>query len=146
MGSNGDQQVTLDELNELYDVSNHPDVVQKKRTPQQVLQEFAGSWDKDGNATVTFEEFCDYYADLSAGIDDDVYFELMIRNAWHISGGTGKAANTSCRRVLVTKADGSQTVEEIKDDIRIGPKDMEGMKENLRQQGVTDIKHIQLYG
>ena len=25
--------------------------------------------------------------DLSAGIQEDGFFELMIRNAWHISGG-----------------------------------------------------------
>lgn len=38
----------------------------------------------------------------------------MIRNAWHISGGEGWCENTTCRRVLVTHKDGTQTVEEIK--------------------------------
>ena len=44
----------------------------------------------------------------------------MIRNAWHISGGEGWCANSSCRRVLVTHNDGHQTVEEIKNDIGMG--------------------------
>ena len=44
---------------------------------------------------MTWSEFLDYYKDLSVGIDDDDYFELMMRNAWHISGGEGNHANTS---------------------------------------------------
>ena len=33
----------------------------------------------------------DYYANISASVDDDDNFELIIRNAWHISGGKGAA-------------------------------------------------------
>lgn len=40
-----------------------------------------------------------------------------MRNAWHISGGQGVCGNTTCRRVLVTHADGTQTVEEIPNDL-----------------------------
>jgi len=40
---------------------------------------------KDGK--VTQKEFEVYYKDVSASIDDDDYFELMIRNAWHLDGG-----------------------------------------------------------
>lgn len=45
-------------------------------------------WDrskKDG--IVTLAEFEDYYTDLSASVDRDDQFELIIRNAWHIAGG-----------------------------------------------------------
>ncbi len=45
---------------------------------------------------------------MSASVDDDDYFELVIRNAWHISGGEGWCANTTCKRVLVLHEDGSQ--------------------------------------
>lgn len=70
------------------------------------------SKEKDGK--ITPEEFVNYYTNVSASIDLDDYFELMIRNAWHISGGEGWCANSSNRRVLVTHKDGRQTVEEIK--------------------------------
>ena len=62
------------------------------------------------SSVVTIEEFEEYYQNLSASIDDDVYFELMMRNAWHIEGGEGAAANTTNKRVLVTGRDGKQRV------------------------------------
>ena len=49
--------------------------------------------DKDGR--VTRDEFEVYYKDVSACIDDDDYFELMIRNAWKLAGGKGQYENTS---------------------------------------------------
>jgi hypothetical protein len=48
---------------------------------------------------------------VSASIDEDDYFELTIRNAWHIAGGEGKCANTTIPRELVIGADGSQKVQ-----------------------------------
>ena len=66
---------------------------------------------------MTMQEWENYYRNVSSSIDDDDYFELMMRNAWHISGGEGWCANSANRRVLVTHADGKQTVEEIPDDM-----------------------------
>ena len=36
---------------------------------------------------VTKEEFEEYYNNISASIDDDKYFELMMNNAWKINDG-----------------------------------------------------------
>ena len=103
----------------------------------QVLREFLDTFDAGGkDGIVTFDEFCKYYSNVSSSIDDDDYFELMIRNAWHISGGQGWCANTSNRRVLVTQADGTQTVQEIRNDIGIKADDKAAMKANLEAQGI----------
>lgn len=71
-------------------------------------------WDDSNDGKVSKEEWIDYYTDVSASIDEDDYFELMMRNAWHIAGGEGATANTSIPRHLVIDADGTQHVEMMK--------------------------------
>ena len=141
----GSGRVPFSELAEIYDVYKHPAVMAKESTPEEVMQEFIEDWDRNCDGTITLEEFIDYYGDLSAGIDSDTYFELMIRNAWHISGGVGQAQNTSCRRVLVTFASGKQEVKEIKNDLGIRADDIPAMMKNLMKQGITGIKRIELH-
>jgi Ca2+-binding EF-hand superfamily protein len=122
-----------------YDASKHPEVIAGKKSANQVLEEFLDTFDvggeKDGKVSRT--EFENYYTNIGANIDNDDYFELMIRNAWHISGGEGWSANSANRRVLVTHADGRQTVEEIKDDLGLKADDKAGMMARLRAQGVN---------
>jgi hypothetical protein len=72
-----------------------------------ILTEFMAQWDtKKKDNKVTPDEFEEYYADVSASIDRDDYFELMIRNAWHLPGGEGWSANTSIPRELEIGPDG----------------------------------------
>ena len=88
--------------------------------------------------------------------------QMMMRNAWHISGGEGWASNTSCRRVLVMHSDASQVsrtrtwrvvlisavraqeVVEILDDLGFRTTDIPAIKARLRQQGVKDIHSVKL--
>ena len=63
----------------------------------------------------------------------------MIRNAWHISGGEGWCENTTCRRVLVTHADGHQTVEEITNDMDIDQHDNAAMMANIKARGIDAL-------
>lgn len=78
----------------------------------EILTEFMSQWDtQKADNCVTLAEFEDYYTDVSACIDEDDYFELMIRNAWHLEGGEGWCENTTIKRELVTAADGTQSVE-----------------------------------
>jgi Ca2+-binding EF-hand superfamily protein len=111
----GDGIVDVNDLVGTYDVSFHPKYKSGEMSKNDILNEFMAQWDtcvKDGK--VSFEEFCEYYNDVSASIDEDDYFELMMRNAWHIAGGEGASANTSIPRHLVTGADGKQRVEMVK--------------------------------
>jgi len=140
--------IELDDIRGVYDASKHPDFISNKRTSDEILREFLDTFDSavDKDGKVTLAEFIEYYKNISASIDNDDYFELMIRNAWHISGGEGWCANSSCRRVLVTHTDGTQTVEEIKNDLGISDTDKEAMLVNLKQQGIDDVVSIDTKG
>ena len=130
------------EIASVYDASKHPDVISKRKTSSEVLREFLDTFDVGGvhDGMVTQEEFINYYTNIGAAIQNDDYFELMIRNAWHISGGEGQAANTSNRRVLVTMADGSQRVTEIQNDLGLAADDEKGMASRLKGQGIDAVK------
>ena len=115
MDKDGSGVITIEDIISVYDTSTHPDVATGDKSPQHAAEEMLSTFKQSDkvNGVVTWPEFLDYYKGLSVGIDDDQYFELMIRNAWHISGGGGNAANTTCRRVLVVHSDGSQEVKNI---------------------------------
>ncbi len=54
-------------------------------TRKEILEEFMSQWDTvKKDKMVTLEEFENYYTDISASIDRDDYFELVVRNAWKI--------------------------------------------------------------
>ena len=54
-----------------------------KTTEQEVYREFLETFDVGGelDGRVTLDEFKKYYANVSSSVDDDDYFELMIRMA-----------------------------------------------------------------
>ena len=42
--------------------------------------------DSQADFRVTLEEFVEYYTNISASIDDDMYFSQMMNAAWSLSG------------------------------------------------------------
>lgn len=84
---NCDGLVKLDDISQIYDASQHPDVLDGKKTPEEVYMEFMAKWDtqeKDG--IITLDEFFEYFRDVSASIDSDEYFEAMMKSAWKLEG------------------------------------------------------------
>merc|ERR1711916_350587 len=109
-------------------------------------RDFMKQWDRfDSDGLVTYEEFEDYYKEISASIDGDDYFELMIRNAWRIAGGEGQAANTANLRVRVTDKDGKQRVATVEQELGLKQGDKEEIIKRLTKQGV-DASSVELYG
>ena len=102
-------------------------------------------WDsRDHDGVITRDEFYDYYKNVGGSIESDKYFELMVRNAWHISGGTGASANTTCRRVLVIHRNGQQTIEEIEDDLGVAATDTQTMIKFLEEVKGLQVAEVKL--
>lgn len=137
--------LTTDDIKQNFRPHNDPRVRGRQLSAQHVAEEFLSTFDViDHQGKVSLEAFTKYYQGVSASIDDDSYFELMIRNAWHMSGGKGLAENTTCLRVLVTTKDGSQAVEEVKNDLGLDKSNFQDIAKRLNQQGITDIADIKL--
>ena len=94
--------------------------------------------DNSFDGVITRAEWFDYYSGVSANFDTDEGFELMIRNAWHLAGGSGGAANTANVRVLVTRLDGSKSVECIENDLGLDMRDHAAVLTRLKEQGIWD--------
>ncbi|XP_069483227.1 calcyphosin-like protein isoform X2 [Ambystoma mexicanum] len=80
----GDGIVTVEDLRGVYNAKHHPKYQNGEWTEDQVfrvfLDNFDSPYDKDGK--VTKDEFLNYYSGVSASIDSDAYFVLMMTSAW----------------------------------------------------------------
>mgnify|MGYP003884384371 CR=1 FL=1 len=143
LDKDGSGQVTRSDIEQAYDVSQNPEVLAGKITPEEAFTKFMAQWETDkADGIITIDEFMKYYHGVSASIDRDDYFELVIRNAWHLSGGKGVSANTTCRRVVVTFKNGTESVQEISDDLGLDLKDFDRVRARLHRQGVHGVVKI----
>ena len=85
MDVTGDGVVTVEDVQKVYDVSQHEKYKSGEWTKKQCFQEFLKTFDVgERDNVVTFEEFLNYYSGVSASIDGDPYFDLMMRRAWKL--------------------------------------------------------------
>lgn len=89
---NGNGEIDKSEITSVYNASQHPDVKQGRKSEDEVLTEFLDTFEMHSsllhpgeyNHKVSFDEFCEYYNNVSANIDNDEYFQLMMTNAWKL--------------------------------------------------------------
>lgn len=82
--SGGDDVITVEDLAESYKADFHPKYQNGEWSKKDVILNFLKTFEaeKSQDGKVYFEEFLNYYAGVSASIDDDAYFDLMMRNCW----------------------------------------------------------------
>ena len=86
--------IDLEDMKNIYNAKQHPDVKIGKKTEEEVLIEFLDTFEMHysllhpgsrGDQIITFDEFVEYYNNVSMSIEDDRYFELMMTNAWNLN-------------------------------------------------------------
>ena len=86
--------ITLSDIKQVYNAKKHPDVRSGKKTEDEVLMEFLDTFEQAYAVThkgsnddkVTWDEFLEYYNNVSMSIDNDEYFQLMMNSAWNLDG------------------------------------------------------------
>ena len=74
--------IDIDDIRDVYNAKQHPDVKSGKKTEEEVLLEFLDTFEMHhnvvgntvGDHVITKEEFMEYYNNVSASIDNDQYF------------------------------------------------------------------------
>ena len=94
MDSDGSGMIDINDIRGVYTADKHPDVQAGKKTEQQVLSEFLETFEtahsmrnqETPDHIVSKDEWIEYYNNVSASIDRDDYFALMMNNAWNLDG------------------------------------------------------------
>ncbi|KRZ58134.1 Calcyphosin-like protein [Trichinella nativa] len=86
LDKNGNGVITVDDLKNVYTVSGNSKYITGEATEEEIFAEFLKTFEMNDHVDgiVTKEEFINYYAGVSASIDSDAYFDLMMRKAWKL--------------------------------------------------------------
>lgn len=84
---NGSGVINYEDLKEVYDVSCNKEFIEGRKTKEQILDEFIMTFEgsqgkKDGS--IAYNEWVDYYTDLSMSLPSDDYFVQMMESVWGI--------------------------------------------------------------
>ena len=90
-------RVPYDVIRDSYNPDKHPEVLNGKRTKEEILSKFIDLFEYHFNLlnqnkksdSASLEEFIDFYNYISIFIDDDKYFENMMARVWGL-GNTEK--------------------------------------------------------
>lgn len=86
-----------------YYALNHPDVRVGKRTQGEVMNEFIKIVDyfvdfrQIVGGKIVFQDFVDLYGFISASVDNDTYFEILLNSVWKLDGADYQASKQTSK-------------------------------------------------
>ena len=94
---NGNGFVLINDLKQSFNPTKHPDVINQIRNQEevyadfldslQIFREYNGNLNNDNikKGIMLYEDFCNFFKEISISINDDMLFEYYINNCW-VSG------------------------------------------------------------
>lgn len=85
LDAGGIGSITIEDVALCYNPRENPDVVAGKITERQALKDFLDSFDSiDVDGRISLDEFLTYYASVSALVEDDSFFNLLLFSTWQL--------------------------------------------------------------
>ena len=152
LDKDGNGWIDINDIRGVYNGQKHPDVISGKKTEEQILQEFLETFETHHamrnndapNYVVTKEEFEEYYNNISVSIDNDMYFNTMITNAWRLTEDSragvnqkGWAADQTTKPRATKSSNIFNRPEPVKQDFAVAPltsDSSEDVKEYIRKK------------
>lgn len=133
------------DIQRLYDGKHHPEVLAGRLLSSQATTDFLSHFNVDQNGAISRKDFIEYYKNVSSSIDNDEYFEMMLRGAWRLPGASGWTEDTVKKRILVTHVDNQQEVVNLQCRGSLDIRDHAAVIRQLEKQGIIKVRTFRLY-
>ena len=87
MDKDGSGVLTVSDIAGIYDVSQNAEFLEGRKTKDEILMEFLNNFDGargNNDGKVTWDEWIDYYTDLSMSTPSEEYFVAMMESTWQV--------------------------------------------------------------
>lgn len=89
LDKDGSGIASMQDMANAYDAAQNPHVKSRRITAMDAVKQFMKQYEGNTERTISLREFAENYQWVSAAIDTDDFFELMMCSAWHISSESG---------------------------------------------------------